>query len=102
MTFIASSPINIFIVGEQCSRIIKKANSICPFSLGKELNHASFFYICHEIVGADTFELLDILLCNLLSMKASLRKKYESKTLFLDFYLQILINIFLNKATFKK
>lgn len=74
VTFIASSPINIFIVGEQCCRIIKKATSICPFSLGKELNRASFFYICHEIVGADTFELLDILLCYLLSMKASLSK----------------------------
>lgn len=72
--FIASPLINIFIVGEQCHRIIKKATSIAPFSLGKELNRASFFYICHEIVGVDTFELLDILLCNLLSMKASLNK----------------------------
>lgn len=75
VTFIASSPINIFIVGEQCCRIIKKPTSICPFSQGKELNHASFFCICHGIVGADTFELLDILLFNLLSMKGSFGKK---------------------------
>lgn len=33
------------------------------FSKGKELNHASFFCICRENVGADTLELLDILLC---------------------------------------